>query len=123
MIIMLIKGKSQKLMQHHLLMLIICLLFHTFSRGANWRLNRIYGNFIFILVLLYGGITYVVQILQMIDGKFDKSERGDALIFLNGIAEITAVADALKIYAESTKRWIILILHRYVAVLLIFIIW
>uniref|UniRef100_A0A914W674 Uncharacterized protein n=1 Tax=Plectus sambesii TaxID=2011161 RepID=A0A914W674_9BILA len=52
-----------------------------------------------------------VRILQMVDKKFQPKERGDALIFLSGISEITIVAEALKIYAEQSKLWIILMLH------------
>lgn len=49
----------------------------------------------------------------MIDAKIPQNERGDALVFLNGISEMTTVAEALKVYAETNKRWIILMLHRY----------
>lgn len=52
------------------------------------------------------------EILQLIDAKYKSNERGDVLIFLNGVSEITTVAEALKVYAEATKRWIILVLHR-----------
>uniref|UniRef100_F1KT44 ATP-dependent RNA helicase DHX34 n=2 Tax=Ascaris TaxID=6251 RepID=F1KT44_ASCSU len=52
-----------------------------------------------------------LHVLELIDAKVDRIERGDALIFLNGISEITTVAEALKVYAERTKRWIILMLH------------
>jgi hypothetical protein len=70
-----------------------------------------------------------VNILQIIDKKYPLKERGDVLVFLNGehdfvgqsanfhfysgISEITIVADAFKEYAEFTKRWIVLILHRF----------
>jgi HrpA-like RNA helicase len=53
-----------------------------------------------------------VKILQMIDKKFSNQERGDVLVFLNGITEISIVAEAYKEYADFTKRWIVLILHR-----------
>ncbi|EJW80234.1 hypothetical protein WUBG_08856, partial [Wuchereria bancrofti] len=52
-----------------------------------------------------------INILQMIDAKVDSNERGDVLIFLNGVSEISTVAEALKIYAETSKKWIILTLH------------
>ena len=52
------------------------------------------------------------RVLQMIDGKYPASERGDVLIFLSGINEIQSVGEVLKLYAEQTKRWIILFLHR-----------
>uniref|UniRef100_A0A158PCF6 Helicase ATP-binding domain-containing protein n=1 Tax=Angiostrongylus cantonensis TaxID=6313 RepID=A0A158PCF6_ANGCA len=57
-----------------------------------------------------------VRILELIDKQFSSSERGDALIFLNGIAEISAVGEALKTYAELTKAWIILMLHSALSV-------
>uniref|UniRef100_A0A914NJP8 Helicase ATP-binding domain-containing protein n=1 Tax=Meloidogyne incognita TaxID=6306 RepID=A0A914NJP8_MELIC len=44
------------------------------------------------------------------------SERGDVLIFLNGISEISIIAEACKEYAEFTKKWIILILHSTLSV-------
>lgn len=53
-----------------------------------------------------------VNILQIIDKKYSSKERGDVLVFLNGISEISIVADALKEYAEVSKKWIILLLHR-----------
>lgn len=57
-----------------------------------------------------------VNILQIIDKKYPLKERGDVLVFLNGISEITIVADAFKEYAEFTKRWIVLILHSTLSV-------
>ncbi|KAI1724583.1 EF hand associated domain-containing protein [Ditylenchus destructor] len=57
-----------------------------------------------------------VNILQIIDKKHPSTERGDVLIFLNGISEITSVAEALKEYAELTKSWIVLILHSTLSV-------
>lgn len=52
-----------------------------------------------------------VRILQLIDQKFPSQERGDLLIFLSGIKEITIVSEACSEYAEKTKNWIILPLH------------
>ncbi|CAK5088195.1 unnamed protein product [Meloidogyne enterolobii] len=57
-----------------------------------------------------------VNILQLIDKKYKSSERGDVLIFLNGISEISIIAEACKEYAEFTKKWIILILHSTLSV-------
>ncbi|KAI6235846.1 hypothetical protein M3Y95_00094800 [Aphelenchoides besseyi] len=57
-----------------------------------------------------------LKILQSIDKKFPVDERGDMLIFLNGIGEITILAGALKDYAEFTKKWIILMLHSTLSV-------
>ncbi|ETN82963.1 helicase protein, partial [Necator americanus] len=53
---------------------------------------------------------------QLIDKQVPSTERGDALIFLNGVAEITTVAESLKTYAELTKAWIILMLHSTLSV-------
>ncbi|KJH52258.1 helicase protein [Dictyocaulus viviparus] len=57
-----------------------------------------------------------VKILELIDKQFPSSERGDALIFLSGIAEISTVGECLKTYAEITKAWIILMLHSALSV-------
>uniref|UniRef100_A0A1I7ST19 ATP-dependent RNA helicase DHX34 n=1 Tax=Bursaphelenchus xylophilus TaxID=6326 RepID=A0A1I7ST19_BURXY len=57
-----------------------------------------------------------LKILQMIDNKYAGKERGDMLIFLNGIGEIQMLADALKEYADYSKRWIILMLHSTLSV-------
>ncbi len=52
-----------------------------------------------------------VRLLQHIDTSYSISERGDLLVFLSGMAEIQAVMESCKAYAEHTKRWIILPLH------------
>lgn len=52
-----------------------------------------------------------VKIMQMIDKKYPKHERGDVLMFLSGMAEITAVVDAARVYCEKVDSWIILPLH------------
>lgn len=54
-----------------------------------------------------------VRILQLIDTKYPEKERGDLLIFLSGIKEITAVAEACEEYSErrANNRWIVLKLH------------
>ena len=52
-----------------------------------------------------------VRILQLIDTKFPKNERGDLLIFLSGIKEITTIVDACKEYSEKNNNWIVLALH------------
>jgi HrpA-like RNA helicase len=57
-----------------------------------------------------------VNILQIIDKKYPSSERGDVLVFLNGISEISIVADACKEYGNFTKKWIVLILHSTLSV-------
>ncbi|KAG5452072.1 DEAH (Asp-Glu-Ala-His) box polypeptide 34 [Clonorchis sinensis] len=52
-----------------------------------------------------------IRLLQRIDAKYLATERGDLLVFLPGMAEIQAVMEPAKAYAEQTKRWIILPLH------------
>ncbi|CDI96521.2 ATP dependent RNA helicase DHX34 [Echinococcus multilocularis] len=52
-----------------------------------------------------------VRLLQHIDNTYSISERGDLLVFLSGMAEIQIVMEACKVYAEQTKRWIVLPLH------------
>ncbi|XP_049871355.1 probable ATP-dependent RNA helicase DHX34 [Pectinophora gossypiella] len=52
-----------------------------------------------------------VQIMQLIDNKYPSDERGDMLIFMSGVQEITAICDAAQQYAEKTKNWIVLPLH------------
>jgi len=52
-----------------------------------------------------------VRVLQMIDRKYPHTERGDLLIFLSGITEITKVVDACRQYAEINNTWIVLPLH------------
>ncbi|XP_045450115.1 probable ATP-dependent RNA helicase DHX34 [Melitaea cinxia] len=52
-----------------------------------------------------------VQIMQLIDSKYPSEERGDLLIFMSGVQEITTICDAAQQYAEKTKKWIILPLH------------
>ncbi len=53
-----------------------------------------------------------VRVLQLIDRKYPDKERGDVLIFLSGLREITTVAEACQEYADTTKgKWIVLPLH------------
>lgn len=57
-----------------------------------------------------------VNILRMIDKKYPSTEKGDLLIFLSGLNEITTIEEAAKEYAEKTKNWIILPLHSQLAI-------
>ncbi|KAJ3215648.1 DEAH (Asp-Glu-Ala-His) box polypeptide 34 [Dinochytrium kinnereticum] len=57
-----------------------------------------------------------LRILERIDQVVPAHERGDLLIFMSGINEITNLADSLKPYAQYTKRWIILMLHSALSV-------
>ncbi|KXS09241.1 hypothetical protein M427DRAFT_49751 [Gonapodya prolifera JEL478] len=57
-----------------------------------------------------------LKILERIDQLVPAHERGDLLMFLSGINEITLLADELRTYAQHTKRWIILMLHSSLSV-------
>lgn len=57
-----------------------------------------------------------IQIMQLIDQKYPVTERGDLLIFMSGLNEITAVVDAAKEYATAKNNWIILPLHSSLAI-------
>ena len=48
--------------------------------------------------------------------KYPATERGDLLIFMSGMSEISSVVDAAKEYALRTKRWIVLPLHSTLSV-------
>ena len=48
--------------------------------------------------------------------QYPSSERGDVLMFLSGMSEISAIVDAAKEYAQRTRRWIILPLHSSLSV-------
>ena len=43
-------------------------------------------------------------------------EKGDLLIFLSGMSEITAVVDAGKEYAQKKANWIVLPLHSTLSI-------
>ncbi|KAF0292031.1 putative ATP-dependent RNA helicase DHX34 [Amphibalanus amphitrite] len=57
-----------------------------------------------------------VRVLSLIDDRYSAEERGDLLMFLSGVAEITAVADACEEYARQAGRWIVLPLHSQLSV-------
>uniref|UniRef100_A0A3Q4AE59 Uncharacterized protein n=1 Tax=Mola mola TaxID=94237 RepID=A0A3Q4AE59_MOLML len=52
-----------------------------------------------------------LRVLQGIDQRYPPEERGDLLLFLSGVAEISTIQEACQIYATHTRRWIILPLH------------
>ncbi|KAF7665323.1 hypothetical protein LDENG_00147820 [Lucifuga dentata] len=52
-----------------------------------------------------------LRILQGIDQRYPPEERGDLLLFLSGVAEISNIQEACQIYATHTRRWIVLPLH------------
>lgn len=43
-------------------------------------------------------------------------EKGDLLIFLSGMSEITAVVDAAKEYSQKKNNWIVLPLHSTLSI-------
>jgi HrpA-like RNA helicase len=53
---------------------------------------------------------------QRIDSEYPVSQRGDLLIFVAGLADITALSEALRPYAADTRRWVVLPLHSSLAV-------
>ncbi|KAG7203421.1 hypothetical protein KM043_013488 [Ampulex compressa] len=57
-----------------------------------------------------------VQILHIIDQKYPVDEKGDLLIFLSGMSEITAVVDAAKEYSLKKNNWIVLPLHSSLSI-------
>ncbi|GLH05301.1 ATP-dependent RNA helicase DHX8 [Gryllus bimaculatus] len=52
-----------------------------------------------------------IRVLQLIDDKYPKDERGDVLMFLSGMSEISAVVEAAQEYASMTQSWVVLPLH------------
>ncbi|XP_076850289.1 putative ATP-dependent RNA helicase DHX34 isoform X2 [Brachyhypopomus gauderio] len=52
-----------------------------------------------------------LRVLQGIDQRYPAEERGDLLLFLSGLAEISTILEACQTYASHTGRWIILPLH------------
>ncbi|CAL8363622.1 unnamed protein product [Merluccius merluccius] len=52
-----------------------------------------------------------LRVLQGIDRRYPPEERGDLLLFLSGVAEISTIQEACQVYATHTQRWIILPLH------------
>ncbi|CAI5973996.1 unnamed protein product [Closterium sp. NIES-65] len=57
------------------------------------------------------GSAAYVRVLERIDQQFPADQRGDLLVFLSGIQEISAVAAAVQQYAQESKRWLVLLLH------------
>ncbi|XP_007941230.1 probable ATP-dependent RNA helicase DHX34 [Orycteropus afer afer] len=57
-----------------------------------------------------------LRVLEAIDKKYPPEERGDLLVFLSGVAEISAVLEAAQTYASHTQRWVVLPLHSTLAV-------
>lgn len=59
-------------------------------------------------------LTALVLFLDFL--QYPASERGDLLIFLSGMSEISAVLDAAEEYAQQTQRWIVLPLHSALSI-------
>ncbi|XP_042556406.1 probable ATP-dependent RNA helicase DHX34 [Dipodomys spectabilis] len=57
-----------------------------------------------------------LRVLETIDNKYPPEERGDLLVFLSGMAEISSVLEAAQTYASHTQRWIVLPLHSALSV-------
>uniref|UniRef100_A0ABI8ABQ7 DExH-box helicase 34 n=1 Tax=Felis catus TaxID=9685 RepID=A0ABI8ABQ7_FELCA len=57
-----------------------------------------------------------LRVLEAIDNKYPPEERGDLLVFLSGMAEISAVLEAAQAYASRTQRWVVLPLHSALSV-------
>ncbi|XP_040833808.1 probable ATP-dependent RNA helicase DHX34 [Ochotona curzoniae] len=57
-----------------------------------------------------------LRVLEAIDKKYPPEERGDLLVFLSGMAEISAVLEAAQTYASHTQRWVVLPLHSALSV-------
>ncbi|XP_068173342.1 probable ATP-dependent RNA helicase DHX34 [Antennarius striatus] len=57
-----------------------------------------------------------LRILQGIDQRYPPEERGDLLLFLSGLAEISTIQEACQIYATHTRRWIVLPLHSTLSI-------
>nr|CAD7611072.1 unnamed protein product [Timema genevievae] len=57
-----------------------------------------------------------VRIMQLIDEKYPKEEKGDLLIFLSGMSEISAVVEAAKDYSQKTQNWVVLPLHSTLSI-------
>ncbi|XP_045216497.2 probable ATP-dependent RNA helicase DHX34 [Mercenaria mercenaria] len=57
-----------------------------------------------------------LRIMQRIEKKYPRTERGDLLIFLSGLSEIMAVVEAARALSQQTKTWIVLPLHSALSV-------
>lgn len=57
-----------------------------------------------------------IQIMQLIDHKYPSTERGDLLIFMSGLNEITTIVDAATEYDKGKNNWIILPLHSSLSI-------
>jgi len=51
------------------------------------------------------------RLLQQIDQTVPGDERGDLLVFLAGMEDISIVSEAVQEYVQRSKRWLVLPLH------------
>ena len=57
-----------------------------------------------------------LKILEKIDKEYPVTQRGDVLVFLSGLNEISLIADELTQYAKQTRRWIVLKMHSTLSI-------
>ncbi|KAI8916582.1 putative ATP-dependent RNA helicase DHX34 [Powellomyces hirtus] len=57
-----------------------------------------------------------LRILERIDQLVPPHERGDLLVFVSGLNEITLLAEELKAYSSNNRKWIVLSLHSSLSV-------
>ncbi len=56
------------------------------------------------------------RLLQQIEQTVPGDERGDLLVFLAGMEDISTVAEHLRDYVQRTRRWLVLPLHSALSV-------
>ena len=61
-------------------------------------------------------LAFIQRFLLLLFSQYPSSERGDVLMFLSGLSEISAVVDAAREYAQRTRRWVVLPLHSSLSV-------
>ncbi|PIK34094.1 putative ATP-dependent RNA helicase DHX34 [Apostichopus japonicus] len=57
-----------------------------------------------------------LRIMQRIDHKYPADQRGDLLVFMSGMKEISTLVEAANVYASQTERWIVLPLHSSLSI-------
>lgn len=53
---------------------------------------------------------------QTIDTRYPEHERGDLLVFVSGMSDIQSISEAARVYAERSRKWIVLALHSALSV-------
>lgn len=59
--------------------------------------------------------TPYLQLMQRIDHQYSSAERGDVLVFVGGMDDISRVCDAARGYAQLHGGWVVLPLHSSLA--------